>query len=81
MSPQTTDDFDRLVLQSPNSSIAWLGYMAFHLETTEIDKARAIAERALKTISFRWKFLSFCMEIYYKSDENEYYIFSIVNAI
>ena len=52
--PETADDFDRLVLQSPNSSLVWLRYMAFHLETTEIDKARTVAERALKTISFRY---------------------------
>ncbi|KAM8805938.1 protein RRP5 homolog [Eudromia elegans] len=51
--PQTADDFDRLVLGSPNSSILWLQYMAFHLQATEIEKARAVAERALKTISFR----------------------------
>ncbi|XP_078079096.1 protein RRP5 homolog isoform X2 [Mustelus asterias] len=51
--PQTADDFDRLVLSSPNSSIIWMQYMAFHLHATEIEKARAVAERALKTISFR----------------------------
>ncbi|XP_010624753.1 protein RRP5 homolog isoform X2 [Fukomys damarensis] len=51
--PASADDFDRLVLSSPNSSILWLQYMAFHLQATEIEKARAVAERALKTISFR----------------------------
>ncbi|XP_074089895.1 protein RRP5 homolog [Macrotis lagotis] len=51
--PKTADDFDRLVLSSPNSSILWLQYMAFHLHATEIEKARAVAERALKSISFR----------------------------
>uniref|UniRef100_A0A8C3DLD0 Protein RRP5 homolog n=1 Tax=Corvus moneduloides TaxID=1196302 RepID=A0A8C3DLD0_CORMO len=51
--PQSADDFDRLVLGSPNSSILWLQYMAFHLQATEVEKARAVAERALKTISFR----------------------------
>uniref|UniRef100_UPI00398EE491 protein RRP5 homolog isoform X2 n=1 Tax=Pristiophorus japonicus TaxID=55135 RepID=UPI00398EE491 len=51
--PQTADDFDRLVLSSPNSSILWMQYMAFHLHATEIEKARAVAERAQKTISFR----------------------------
>ncbi|XP_067909300.1 protein RRP5 homolog isoform X2 [Heterodontus francisci] len=51
--PQTADDFDRLVLSSPNSSIVWMQYMAFHLHATEIEKARVVAERALKTISFR----------------------------
>ncbi|XP_063583797.1 protein RRP5 homolog isoform X7 [Pongo abelii] len=51
--PESADDFDRLVLSSPNSSILWLQYMAFHLQAMEIEKARAVAERALKTISFR----------------------------
>ncbi|KAK9400900.1 protein RRP5 like [Crotalus adamanteus] len=51
--PQTADDFDRLVLSNPDSSILWLQFMAFHLQATEIEKARAVAERALKTISFR----------------------------
>ncbi|XP_072335851.1 protein RRP5 homolog isoform X2 [Scyliorhinus torazame] len=51
--PQSADDFDRLVLSSPNSSIVWMQYMAFHLHATEIEKAQAVAERALKTISFR----------------------------
>ncbi|XP_067012114.2 protein RRP5 homolog [Anabrus simplex] len=51
--PQSADDFDRLVLASPNNSMYWIKYMAFHLQATEIEKARAVADRALKTISFR----------------------------
>jgi len=51
--PETAEDFDRLVLSSPSNSVVWLQYMAYHLHTTDIDKARAVAERALKTISFR----------------------------
>ncbi|KAJ7376225.1 hypothetical protein OS493_036048 [Desmophyllum pertusum] len=51
--PETAEDFDRVVLSSPNNSVVWLQYMAYHLHTTDIDKARTVAERALKTISFR----------------------------
>ena len=51
--PKTSDDFDRLVMASPNSSILWLQYMAFHLENAEIEKARTIAQRAIKVIAFR----------------------------
>ncbi|XP_071503484.1 LOW QUALITY PROTEIN: protein RRP5 homolog [Diadema antillarum] len=51
--PETMDDFDRLVASSPNSSLAWVRYMAFHLHSVDIEKARAVAERALKTINFR----------------------------
>ena len=47
------DDFDRMVLAHPDSSTLWLQYMAFHLEATEIERARAVAQRAIKTISYR----------------------------
>ncbi|XP_037501530.1 protein RRP5 homolog [Rhipicephalus sanguineus] len=51
--PKTVDDFDRLVLVSLNNSIVWLQYMAFHLRQAEIEKARAVARRALSCINFR----------------------------
>ena len=51
--PNSVDQFDRLVLSSPDSSIVWLQYMAYHLQATEIEKARAVARRAVKTINFR----------------------------
>ncbi|XP_053407461.1 protein RRP5 homolog [Mercenaria mercenaria] len=70
--PETADDFDRLVLQSPNSSLVWLNYMAFHLGTTEIDKARAVAERALKTISFREEQEKLNVWVAYLNLENMY---------
>uniref|UniRef100_A0A8C7S1Q7 Protein RRP5 homolog n=1 Tax=Oncorhynchus mykiss TaxID=8022 RepID=A0A8C7S1Q7_ONCMY len=51
--PQTAASFERLLLGSPDSSLLWLQFMAFHLQATQIEQARAVAERALKTISFR----------------------------
>ncbi|KAK0077894.1 hypothetical protein PV325_003328 [Microctonus aethiopoides] len=51
--PNSVDQFDRLVLASPDSSIVWLQYMAYHLQATEIDRARAVAKRAIKTINYR----------------------------
>ncbi|KYQ47857.1 Protein RRP5 like protein, partial [Trachymyrmex zeteki] len=51
--PNSIDQFDRLILSSPDSSLVWLQYMAYHLQATEIDKARAVARRAIKTINFR----------------------------
>ncbi|XP_056628224.1 protein RRP5 homolog [Triplophysa dalaica] len=51
--PDNTTAFERLLLSSPDSSFLWLQYMAFHLQATQIEQARAVAERALKTISFR----------------------------
>ncbi|KAI5310767.1 rRNA biogenesis protein rrp5 [Ascosphaera atra] len=49
--PQTVADYERLLLGEPDSSLLWLKYMAFQVELGEIDKARSIAERALKTIT------------------------------
>lgn len=49
--PQSTADFERLLMGRPNSSILWLEYMAFQLKLSEISIAREIAERALKTIN------------------------------
>ncbi|XP_018520155.1 protein RRP5 homolog isoform X2 [Lates calcarifer] len=51
--PEDAAAFERLLLASPNSSLVWLQYMAHHLQATQIEQARAVAERALKTISFR----------------------------
>lgn len=49
--PQSTDDYERLLLGEPDSSLLWLQYMAFHLELGETDQARQIAQRALQTIA------------------------------
>lgn len=51
--PQSTSDFERLLLGKPNSSMLWLSYMAFQLQLSEVSKAREIAERALKMINIR----------------------------
>ncbi|XP_052099288.1 protein RRP5 homolog [Mytilus californianus] len=72
ITPEAADGFDRLALQSPNSSMVWLRYMAFHLETAEIEKARAVAERALKTISFREEQEKLNVWVAYLNLENMY---------
>lgn len=51
--PESVADFERLIIGNPNSSVIWMNYMAFQLQLSEIEKARDIAERALKTINFR----------------------------
>jgi rRNA biogenesis protein RRP5 len=51
--PEMPEDFERLLLGSPNNSFLWIKYMAFQLELSETDKARQIAERALTIINFR----------------------------
>lgn len=51
--PTSVDQFDRLILSDPNNSKNWINYMVFHLQSSECDKARAVARRALKALSFR----------------------------
>lgn len=51
--PESVGDFERLIIGNPNSSVVWMNYMAFQLQLSEVEKAREIAERALKTINFR----------------------------
>ncbi|KAL8715383.1 MAG: hypothetical protein Q9220_000716 [cf. Caloplaca sp. 1 TL-2023] len=51
--PRSVADFERLLLGQPNSSVLWMRYMAFQLELQEAEKARGIAERALRTIHIR----------------------------
>ncbi|CEP60467.1 Rrp5p LALA0_S01e11540g [Lachancea lanzarotensis] len=51
--PESVGDFERMIMGNPNSSVVWMNYMAFQLQLGETDKARDVAERALKTINFR----------------------------
>jgi rRNA biogenesis protein RRP5 len=51
--PESTADFERLLLGSPNSSFLWLQYMSFQLQLSEVEKAREIGRRALSAINFR----------------------------
>ncbi len=51
--PESVREFERLVVSSPNSSFIWIKYIAYFVAQAEIAKARRVAERALKSISFR----------------------------
>ncbi|KAH9839664.1 S1 RNA binding domain [Teratosphaeria destructans] len=51
--PQSVSDFERLLLGSSNDSQLWIQYMAFQLQLSEIQKARELAERALRSIHIR----------------------------
>lgn len=46
-------DYERTLLSQPDSSLIWTQYMAHLLQLGEIDKARSVAERALKIINIR----------------------------
>ena len=32
--PETKEEFERVVMASPNSSLCWIQYMAFHMQVT-----------------------------------------------
>jgi rRNA biogenesis protein RRP5 len=49
----TDADYQREVIATPNNSVSWIKYMAFQLSIGEVDKAREVVQKALKTISFR----------------------------
>lgn len=48
---ETAEDYERLLMGEPNSSALWIRYMAFCIELSQVEKARAVAERALSTIT------------------------------
>jgi len=48
--PTTIHDFERMILQTPNSSLVWVQFMAFWVSSMQIEKAREIAGKALKRI-------------------------------
>lgn len=49
--PESSKDFERLLVANPGSSVVWMQYMAFMLQLGEIDGARTIARRALESIA------------------------------
>ena len=51
--PRTEADFQGLILANPNSSYAWIRYMAHFLSIDEVGKAREKAAEALERINFR----------------------------
>ncbi|CAD0081677.1 unnamed protein product [Aureobasidium vineae] len=51
--PQSVADFERMLLTSPSDSSLWIQYMAFQLGLSEVQKARDIGQRALRTIHLR----------------------------
>lgn len=62
--PESVDDFERLIIAQPNSSFLWVKYLAFHVQAADIDAARVIANRALRTIHFREEDVSpFCFAL------------------
>ncbi|KAI4310641.1 hypothetical protein MLD38_035604 [Melastoma candidum] len=70
--PRTPDEFEKLVRSSPNSSFVWIKYMAFMLSVADVEKARSIAERALRTINIREENEKLNVWVAYFNLENTY---------
>lgn len=70
--PRTADDYEKLIRTSPNSSFIWIKYMAFFLSLNEVEKARSMAERALRTINIREESEKLNVWVAYFNLENEY---------
>ena len=51
--PERPEDFERLLLAEPSSSLLWVKYMSHYLLQADIDATRLIAEKALRTIHFK----------------------------
>ncbi|KAL2181483.1 uncharacterized protein P884DRAFT_214576 [Thermothelomyces heterothallicus CBS 202.75] len=51
--PQTSSDYERLLLGQPDSSELWIAYMASQMQINDLASARQVAERALKTINIK----------------------------
>ncbi|KAK4200448.1 hypothetical protein QBC40DRAFT_279966, partial [Triangularia verruculosa] len=51
--PQTSSDYERLLLGQPDSSQLWIAYMAFQMQVSDLASARQVAERAIKTINIK----------------------------
>ncbi|KAI3518805.1 hypothetical protein L1887_07619 [Cichorium endivia] len=70
--PRTGDDFEKLIRSSPNSSFIWIKYMEFLLKLNEVEKARSMAERALRTINIREESEKLNVWVAYFNLENAY---------
>ncbi|KAK4432202.1 rRNA biogenesis protein RRP5 [Sesamum alatum] len=70
--PRNADEFEKLIRSSPNSSFIWIKYMAFMLSLADIEKARSVAERALRTINIREETEKLNIWVAYFNLENEY---------
>ncbi|ORC89019.1 putative rRNA biogenesis protein [Trypanosoma theileri] len=51
--PSSPDEFQRLLLASPNNSYLWVQWMAHHVGLQQYEEGRLVAEKALRTIGVR----------------------------
>ncbi|GAB2295441.1 hypothetical protein Dimus_029608 [Dionaea muscipula] len=70
--PRTADEFEKLIRSSPNNSFVWIKYMSFKLDSADIEGARSIAERGLKTINVTYEAEKLNIWVAYLNLENEH---------
>ncbi|XP_017783151.1 PREDICTED: rRNA biogenesis protein rrp5 [Nicrophorus vespilloides] len=70
--PQSAEQFDRVLLGCPDNSEMWIRYIAFHMQSTEFEKARAVAKRAIEKISYTENQEKLNIWIAYMNLENMY---------
>ncbi|XP_074276479.1 rRNA biogenesis protein RRP5 [Silene latifolia] len=70
--PKTTDEFEKVVRTSPNNSFVWIKFMQFMLSTADVEGARSVAERALKTINITYETEKLNVWVAYLNLENQY---------
>lgn len=49
--PKDIDDFERLLIANQDQSYLWIQYMAFMLDNVDINAARSVAQRAVKSVA------------------------------
>lgn len=70
--PSSATEYEQLVLSAPSSSFLWIKYLSFLISLGEMDKARALADRALQTINYREEGEKFNVWVAYLNLENLY---------
>lgn len=70
--PNEISNFEKDIMRAPNSAISWMKYVAFYVERSDIEEARNIAERGLKSIGYREEEERFNLWAAYLNFEYEY---------
>ncbi|KAL2897412.1 rRNA biogenesis protein RRP5 [Bienertia sinuspersici] len=70
--PRTRDEFEKVVRSSPNSSFVWIKYMQYMVSMADVEGARSVAERALKTINITCETEKLNVWVAYLNLENQY---------
>ena len=79
--PERPEDFERLLLAEPSSSLLWIKYMSHYLSQADLDATRQIAEKALRTIHFKEEEEKMNVWIAYVNMEHKYGNMTSLDAV